>query len=83
MYINKNNKVVFNFLHARYNVRYNKFVQDEAFNLIAIILFQIKDNYDSAPIYTSPYPDCNLDFRALNVNELVKSNLTQHEFMYS
>ena len=36
MYINKNNKVIFNFCHTRYDVRFRKHIHDEAFKRIAI-----------------------------------------------
>lgn len=82
MYINKNNKVIFNFCHTKYDVRFRKNIHDEAFTRIAISPFEIKDNYDSAPVYGSPYGDCNLDYCMINVNELVKCNLTQVEFKF-
>lgn len=82
MYINKHNKVIFNFTHTKYDVRFRKNVHDEAFNRIAISPFEIKDNYDTAPVYESPYSECNLDYCPINCRELVKCDLTQIEFKF-
>ena len=82
MYINKHNKVVFNFTHTKYDVRFRKKINDEAFHRLVISPFEIKDNYDSFPTYQSPYGECNLDNCVINTRELVKCDLTQIEFKF-
>lgn len=82
MYINKHNKVIFNFLHTRYDYRFRNKIHDEAYHRIAISPFEIKENYDTAPIYNSPYSECNLDYCVINTKELVKCDLTQIEFKF-
>lgn len=75
MYINKNNKVVFNFTNTKYDNRYRDKIKEEAYKRIAISPFPIKENYDSFINYQAD-GTVNLDNCVINCRELFKCMLT-------
>ena len=74
MYINKNNKVVFNFTNTKYDNRYKNKIKEDAYKRIAISPFPIKENYNSFINYDGE-GNVNLDNCVINCRELFKAML--------
>ena len=77
MYINKHNKVIFNFTNTKYDTRFKKHRFDEAYKRIAITPFELKPNYNTSCVYKSLIGgDVNLDYCTINCRELHKARLS-------